>query len=527
MNDFVELRRVFAVIMSRPWLVIGATLAGVLVGLLISRGQTPVYQATTTMLVGQFMQSTTVSRTDMQTSVDAAKMYADLALRQPVLDSVVSALELDMTWQQLKKQVRVKAVEGTQLIEVTVEANSPEAAQDIANQVAAQLITISPTTGQTQEDRENSEFVRRQLDNLKQKLEDAQIRVAALDSAIAASTSETEKAGLQAEKSALENSIIEWEQNFVSLSNLLHDASATNNYLAIIEPAQATSFPVRPRTSLDMAVGGGVGLILALALLFFLEYIRDTFRSPEEIHQVKDLPVLGVVGKISGTQPADRIVAYQKPFSPVTESYRMIRNKIQFRSGDVQPIRSILVTSPSPGDGKSVTAVNLAVIMAKAGHRTILVDTDLSQPVLHEMFNVDKYMGLADMLDPHETDYDRCIKDTFIRTLRLVTSGTPISDPSERISTERTAEVMKQLEQRADIVIFDSPPVLLAADAAILAGYVDGVIMVLRAGKTTRSDVRRAILELENVDANLLGCILNGANSSGNRTYTNYRKQSA
>lgn len=524
MNDFIELRRITAVIMRRKWLVIAVTLAGALLGLLVSRTQTPVYEATTTLLVGQFMQTTSVTSNDMQTSADAARTYVDIALRQPVLDRVVSALELDGTWQDLKNRLQIKAIEGTQLIEVTAEAPSPDMARAIADQVVAQLITISPTTLENTVTDNSYTFVHEELDSLQQKLADARSRTAALGTAIAASPSVTETAQLQTEKDALERLILEWQKNYISLAGLARDERATNNYLTIIEQAQASEGPVRPVTSLNVVLGGSVGLILVLGLVFLLEYVRDTYRSPEELYQAQqELPVLGVVGPINGTQPSDKIVTYQKPFSPVTEAYRMIRNKIQFRSGDQDPVRSILITSPSPGDGKSVTAVNLAVIMAKAGHKTILVDADMSRPMLHEMFNVDKHMGLSDMLDPFETRLDPYIKGTFIRTLSLVTSGTPIADASERISTVRMSQVMKELEQKADIVIYDSPPALLAADAAILAGQVDGVVLVLRAGQTKRTDVHRAIVDLKNVDANMLGCILNGANV--NQPYNDYRAQ--
>jgi non-specific protein-tyrosine kinase len=517
MNDFIEIRRILTMLMSRRWLVVGVTLAGALLGLLVSRIQTPVYDATTTMLVGQFMQTTSVSRTDFQTSMDVAKTYADIAQREPVLDRVVSALELNQTWQTLKEQVHVKALEGTQLIEITAEARTPEMARAIADQVAAQLIVISPTTLDTNGTGSNGSisFLRAELDNLERKMADAREQSTTLENAIAASTSETLTAQLQEERTAIERLVLDWQRNYVSLSDLARVERQTNNYLTVIEPAQASADPVRPVTGLNAIVGGSLGFILVIGLVYFMESGRDTYRTADELYEPQqNLPVLGVVGKINSTQPADKIVANQKPFSPLTESYRMIRNKIQFRPGDQQPVHSILITSPTPGDGKSITAVNLAVIMAKAGHKTILVDADMSQPSLHTMFNVDKHDGLADLLDPHVRQIEPYIKDTYIRTLSLVTSGTPAPDGSERISTERMTEVMRALEQRAEIVIYDSPPALLAADAAIVAGRVDGVVMVLRAGKTRRSDAQRAIADLENVDAKMLGIILNGANVS-------------
>src|SRR5215218_9515921 len=143
MKDFIELRRIFAIVTRRLWLIVLLTAVATSIGVFVSRSQTPIYQATTTMLVGQFIQSTSVNRADIQTSADVAKTYADIALRQPVLDKVIETLKLDVTARGLKNQVRVKAIEGTQLIEVTAEATSAEAARSIADEVAAQLIALS------------------------------------------------------------------------------------------------------------------------------------------------------------------------------------------------------------------------------------------------------------------------------------------------------------------------------------------------------------------------------------------------
>src|SRR5215218_3184648 len=162
MKDFIELRRILTIITSHLWLLVFLSSLAAVLGLLISRSQTPVYQATTTLLVRQFMQSSNVNRIDIQTSTDVAKTYADIALRQPILSEVVETLKLDQTWQELKKQVKVKAIEGTQLLEVTAEANSPATARAIADNVASQLFAISPTMSEIDDTDTNYRFMRQQ-----------------------------------------------------------------------------------------------------------------------------------------------------------------------------------------------------------------------------------------------------------------------------------------------------------------------------------------------------------------------------
>mgnify|MGYP003291517245 CR=1 FL=1 len=189
------------------------------------------------------MQTTSVSRTDFQTSMDVAKTYADIAQREPVLDRVVSALELNETWQTLKEQVHVKALEGTQLIEITAEARTPEMARAIADQVAAQLIVISPTTLDTNGTGSNGSisFLRAELDNLERKMADAREQSTTLENAIAASASETLTAQLQEERTSIERLVLDWQRNYVSLSDLARVERQTNNYLTVIEPAQASA----------------------------------------------------------------------------------------------------------------------------------------------------------------------------------------------------------------------------------------------------------------------------------------------
>jgi capsular exopolysaccharide synthesis family protein len=201
----------------------------------------------------------------------------------------------------------------------------------------------------------------------------------------------------------------------------------------------------------------------------------------------------------------------------------MIRSRIGFKLGD-SPKKSIAVVSPMPGEGKSITAANLAIVMAQAGLRTILVDADLRRSTLHQIFKVDNTVGLADLLTSQKIKPSDCLIKTEVENLRLITSGKRIADTTERLGTRRLSQLMTELKNASDVVIFDSPPELLVADASLLCNQVDGVILVVRAAKSKRRWIQQTILDIEKADANLMGCIVNQPLNNGSfDTYKTYK----
>ena len=509
MNDFVELSRVVEVVLRRWWLVVALTAIAAVAGYLVSQRMTPIYQATTTMMVGQFMQSADLNRTDIQTSEALAITYANIAVRQPVMQGVVDALGLRQSWQDVKKQVSVSTVEGSQLLEITVEAVTPDLARMIADEVTNQLILMSPTGLKNQEEEIESAFLRSQIVNLRTRIEDGQNKINELDAQIERETSSTRLSELQREKTSLINIITEWEKSYVSLSTFAAQDKSPN-YLVVIEPAHAGSSPVSPRIPFNTLMSGVFGGILALGIILVMDLMDDTYKSLNDIYESKDLNVLGVVGTISGKTDAERLLSTQSPFSPVTESYRIIRSNIPIQSKE-HPTRSLIVTSAISGEGKSLTSANLAVVMAQAGYHTIIVDSDFRRPSLHEVFSVKNEDGLSDLLLSPEKDILATLKSTSTNRLKLLTVGAALEDPTERLESSRMAEIVNCLEQAADIIIYDSPPVMLVADTRILAKLVDGTILVLRAGKSRRSSTRQALLDLQKADAQLLGVVFNKA----------------
>lgn len=204
----------------------------------------------------------------------------------------------------------------------------------------------------------------------------------------------------------------------------------------------------------------------------------------------------------------DHLVTVADPRSPVSEAYRTLRTNLDFSSLD-KPIKTMLVTSAGPEEGKSTVLANLAVTTAQAGKKVILVDCDLRRPTLHNIFNLKNDVGLTTMVVDDAAMKSPPLQDTGVEGLQLVSSGPLPPNPSELLGSRRMEEIIAVLLERADVVLFDAPPVVAVTDAAVLATKVDGVLLVVNAGGTKRDYARAAKARLEKVNANLLGAVLN------------------
>lgn len=503
----MELRQYIAIALKWWWLMLASTLIAAVAGYVFSERQTPVYQAATTLLVGQSIQATELTTADMMTSQLLARTYADMARRQPVLQGVVEAISLKDTWQGLQERVTVSPVRDTQLLEIKVEAGSPQEAQVTADEVARQLIRLSPTAMQDQQSSQDQRFARARLENLQSKIEAGQERLHQLEKAMNEPLSTEQVRELEGELNTLEGMIADWENNYAQLM-IAVQSEKSPNYLAVVEPAQASRYPIRPRVPQDTLLAGVVGLLLSLGVIFLVEYLDDTLKSPQDLHQSLGLAALGVVGQIKGQPYPEKLVAHKEPFAPESEAYRMIRSNIQFMAVD-RPIKAIMVTSATSGEGKTLTAANLGVVMAQAGLKTIIVDTDLRRPMQHQVFHVPNMEGLTNLLRSPQLEVNGHLANTEIENLQVLTSGEIPPNPSELLGSQRMGQLLDRLSELADVLIFDSPPVLAVADATILSTRVDGLVLVTEAGQTRRDAARQAIDHLQQAGATLLGGVLN------------------
>lgn len=202
------------------------------------------------------------------------------------------------------------------------------------------------------------------------------------------------------------------------------------------------------------------------------------------------------------------LVTITDPRSPASEAYRTLRTNLSFYNLD-KPLKTLVVTSPAAGEGKSTTIANLAVTMAQSGRRTILVDCDLRRPTLHELFDLAMTPGLTNLV--MEEVGELPLQQTAVENLQILSSGPKPPNPADLLGAARMDQIIAQLTERADMVLFDVPPVMAAADAAILGAKTDGVLLVIQAGKTRRDQSERAREILEKAKARIVGATLTNA----------------
>ena len=517
MEDFLEVRKYAIAALRWWWFIILVSILGGLIGLQISKKQPPIYQATTTLMVGQLTQSSGLTKTDLQTSELLAQTYANIARRQPVLQGVIDTLNLRISEPALQKRVSTEPVEGTQLLEITVEANSPEEAELIADELARQLILQSPSGAQTEEEKEKAGFVNQRLDSLKMRIQDGQRRLTSLETQMMDHVSANHLIQLQDEANTLEDMILGFEDRYTQLL-IFSESQQSPNHLAIIEPARVSGRPIRPKPKLQSILAGTIGLLFALGFVFVREYLDNTLKTKEDLSRDLDLTPLGAIPWVKGKDFQDKLLTSWKLYTPWSEAYRMVRSNIQFMSID-KPARSIIVTSALHGEGKSMTVANLGVVMAQTDLKTIIVDADLRRPTQHKIFQVTNSIGVTDLLRATEPDLKDYLKETRIKNLFLLTCGELPSNPSELLGSQRMAQLLTSLSEFADMVIFDSSPIVAFTDAAVLSTKIDGVVLVTLANQTRLEIVRQAVRNLQQVGANLMGGVLNGVASNNEEHY--------
>jgi non-specific protein-tyrosine kinase len=341
-----------------------------------------------------------------------------------------------------------------------------------------------------------------------------------LDTALSASTIRD----LQTELDGLEKQLNDWQGNYTGLLNFLEGGDSPNQ-LSIIEPAQLPTNPISPNVQMNVMLAAAAGFALAFAAAILLEYIDDTVKTKGDLGKTSGLTILGGINRLSSEGSESKLISAEghNAFSPEIESYRLIRTNIQFASID-NPIKSFLLTSANPGEGKSTTAANLSVVMAQADYKTIIVDADLRRPTLHKVFQLPNLGGLTDLLfaSDDELDIEAYLKNTGVDNLSVITSGSLPPNASEILGSKRMKALLEKLEEMADVVIFDTPPVLPVTDATVLSRWVDGVIMVVRGKSTRRDAARQAVDRLNQVNANWLGAILNFTTAKGERSNKGY-----
>ncbi len=294
--------------------------------------------------------------------------------------------------------------------------------------------------------------------------------------------------------------------------------------MTIFAVAELPEKPIKPKKSQNTMLGLAVGMMLGAGVAFTKEYLDDTIKSSEDVTEALGLTTVGNIFRISNVKNVkDGLVTALGHRSNVTEGYRTLRTNLQYVGlGGDGAAHSLVVTSAGPGEGKTTTAANLAIVMAQAGKQVILVDSDLRRPTVGRLFDLNGDAGLSALLLRNGPLEETDLRPTPIENLRVIPAGTPPPNPAELLASARMTELLHELTSQAEVVILDSPPVLAVTDASVLASKADGAVLIVDVGATRREVGLRAREALEKAGAKVLGAVLNKQHTGGRGGYYYY-----
>lgn len=529
-------------ILVKQWkLILACFLITGLSAYVVSLLMTPIFQSTAIVQITIRSASNQADINGLLASDQLVQTEAKLASSQPVLREVVSH-HSGVTFEQLAKETTVTPELNTQLFEISVQDASPNQAAVLANDIATTLIKQQLQIAQQANNQANSQ-IQQGLETAKKQINTLKGQIVALQAA-----SGTDISIKQPQINALQTELSGDQQHYTQLQTALDQLELTeaqnNNFLQIAQTAQPDTHVVQPNKLLNTSAGLLVGLFLGMLLAFLFEQLDTRVHTPEVLTQLLGLPVLAIVWRGRSLKAED--VINPQGHDANAEAYRILRTNIGFSSID-KPIHSLVVTSAMPGEGKSVVSTNLAIFMAKAGKKTLLIDADLRRPTIYEKLNLssDK-KGLSNAVmelsmtsasmpavsppsqqflgprmdsiypvDPPSQSFSTSSLDPFLHSvgithLRVMPSGPLPPNPSELLDSRAMERFLAMLPKSGiDVVIFDAPPILGLSDASILASKVDGTIVVVDTTRTHKKQLKQVKLLLTQAGANMLGCVMN------------------
>ncbi len=328
--------------------------------------------------------------------------------------------------------------------------------------------------------------------------------------------------------SQLQTTLSLYQQIYVNLLNNLETVrfSRLQNTQSVdqIETPELPTGAISPQPMRSGMLAGAVGLMLAAGIVFLVEYLDDSIKTPEDVERVLELPLIGYIAEMQTNGKSEsQVYVSRQPRSPVSEAFRSLRTNLEFSAVD-KPLRTILVTGAEAGDGKTTIAANLAAIFAQGGKRVLLMDCDLRRPRVHRFLGIQNRVGLTDLfrdgLGVEAVTYQW--SDANSKAMSVITSGSLPPNPAELLGSQKMNAILAELTSRVDVVIIDSPPSLVS-DAQILAAKVDGVLLVVQPGKTHAGAARAMREQLGRAGARVVGAVFNRIPRNRGYYYGGYR----
>jgi capsular exopolysaccharide synthesis family protein len=588
----MELKQYFQIVRRWAWLLILGLILGAGGGYMASRLQEPVYQATTRALVirasqdkssdltyisDQQLVQTYIQLLSTQPILDGASerlgyevVKSQISVQQSRDTQIIAVTVEDHDPQRAPAIANVLLqvlIEQNETLQVGRYASTEENIQAQITQVESQISNI-----QLEVDQISTKNFQDQLREVETQIQPLQDEVSTLQQEIAflSPAYSQERKSQIAEKQARINQIQPllnlYQQiysNLVVLGKPVDSASNTSSRLVQlqstlglyqtlyinlltslesvrlarlqntpnivqIEAASVPVEPIRPRPLTNTALATAVGLMLAAGIVFLIEYLDDTLKTPEDVERALGVPVLGFVAEMQykfRKKSAEEVYVSRQPRSPVSEAFRSLRTNLEFAAVQ-KPIRTILITSPGPSEGKTTIAVNLAAIFAQAEKRVALLDADMRRPRVHRLLGMSNREGLSNVfLNKSRANAVGRSRDDLPH-LMVITSGSLPPNPAELLGSEKMNQILDELLGSVDVVVIDTPPSLVA-DAQVLAAKVDAVLIVIQPGVTHIETARASLEMFKRAGARVVGVVMNRIPRNRSYYYGGYKYYSA
>lgn len=548
----MELLHYWNIIRKRVWL-IGVIGCFALIGATYYvLHQDPQFRTSTALIVSPATLDSTISYQMPDGLLSLTNTYAEFMQTHSFAQSVAQQLQGQNlpflpSLDEILGAISARYIDGTQLLRITATFRDPAIAKALADTTArmlveaneertqaqqAALLNAQSDTRRVQETDQLAEAInllRAELDYYEDKIQSLEQQFTVLNSG--PQSTETDAKILDAQ-----NQILEYRSSRVDLLGSLATAQesllaateeANNNVdtVVVVEEAWLPSEPLPPNLLQPILAAIAAGLALGVALSIGLEYLDSSVKSPEELDLLYGVPTLGAIRIVDSIDGADdskaNLVMLHAANTPISETIRVLRTAIRMSSIG-NPLRSLLITSARPGEGKTFIAANLAISIAQAGKRVILVDTDLRRPEIHRLFGLQSEPGFTNLIVEQEFTLAQVLQPTRVPNLRVLACGTLPPNPAELLSSEQASSLIKTLSDQADMIIYDSSPAVTVTDAVILAPQVEGVVQIVNS-RGTRSDlVLRCKELLERSGARVIGPVLNRVDAMDLGYYSNY-----
>lgn len=549
------------------WLLVAAAIIAGTAGFLMSTRQAPMYESSTRVIVGPSIDSPNPSLNELRTAGQLMQTYAKLAATRPLLDTLITELDLTISPEVLMENVNIVADQETQILTVIVRDTDPNRAAEIANGIADRLVRLS--SDRTRANAQLNIQLRNEAEQMQKVINDTEARITQLEAELRAAGEsssqadpvtqrliETTEARLNQLETELENTedlearrllliqIVDERNRLLDIQERgsqreqqiideisrerdrlsdahrtlasLYDSIQSNvtNQIQVVEPALPGQpvLPLMPILTLLSSIGG-----LAVATLFILafEFFNTSIRSEDEISHATGIPVLNSIAKYEGSRETDQaeVVIKNAPLSCTAEDYRLLgANLLSAKS-----VSSLLVTSPQTrGKATGELAVNLAVVLTQAGRDVILVDADWRNPVITKLFRLTDEPGLTDILsDPFLNKTVEFTEINWIPKLTILPIGTASSDALPLFTSSAMVDLIEELDAESDAVIISAPSILSFADSRVMASHVQSVLLVAYRNATERDELRDTVVQLRALGAHIVGAVLSDDGPTG------------